>query len=86
MQGPYKNQKWLIRLGNLEGIFQILQLVCFLLAAAFTGFEWISNGQILKFVLIFGGCALTIFLGWMSRLPLFFVAAAAIALTGAFLG
>ncbi len=67
---------------NLEGIFLILQLIIFLVLAAITGLEWVLAGQYLKFSLIFGGSAISIFLVWLTRSPLFMVTTCAIALTG----
>lgn len=83
IQGPYKSTKWLARLMNLEGIFLILQIIGFLALAGITGFEWISTGQYLKFFLIFGGSAISIFLVWVTRSPLFMITTCAIALAGA---
>ena len=83
MQGPYKSTKWLDRLMNLEGIFPILQFIVLLVLAAITGIEWILAGQYLKFSLIFGGSAVSIFLVWLTRSPLFIITTCAIALAGA---
>lgn len=54
----------------------------FLVLAAITGLEWVLAGQYLKFSLIFGGSALSIFLVWLTRSPLFMVTTCAIALAG----
>lgn len=83
MQGPYRSKKSLYRLMNLEGIFLILQFIGFLTLAAITGIEWLLDGQYLKFTLIFGGSAISIFLMRLTRSPIFIVTTFAISLAGA---
>lgn len=70
LEGPYQNNRWQERWLNLEGAFQILQVVALVGLAIVFGYEWFAAGSYLKLAVIFGSGLAVLVLAIATRLPL----------------